>query len=231
MKIDETNLGFLIETPKIKVLLGGQKSQILNLKASFPELDLIRVKQNHGDTIVNSSDSSLDYQIEADAHYTQKVKTGLCISTADCIPVFIYDSGTETIAAIHAGWRGVANQIVPKTLKKIFLLGAKAENIQIIIGPHIQRDSFEVDFPVRDQILSTIGFSATEAQSLYHKNISLLKSLVDLNQVMKTQLQNCAIAHENIFNLYIDTFVDLRFHSFRRDKENSGRQLSFICKN
>lgn len=231
MKINETNLGFLIETPKITALMGGQKAQILNLKPSFPDLNFIRIKQTHSDITIRSADPDLDYQIEGDAHYTEISKTALCISTADCIPVLVYDSGTDHIAAIHAGWRGVANQIVPKTLRVLQRLGSKPENLQIIIGPHIQMQSFEVDQDVQEQILTTIGFSATNAKSLYHQQISEKKFLVDLNQVMKSQLQLCAVSHENIFDLHIDTFVDPRFHSFRRDKQQSGRQLSFISKN
>jgi copper oxidase (laccase) domain-containing protein len=45
---------------------------------------------------------------------------------------------------------------------------------------------------------------------------------------MKTQLQSCGIAFDNLYNLHIDTFTDPRFHSHRRDKEHAGRQLSFI---
>lgn len=231
MKVTETNLGYLIETPKITVLLGGVKAQIVNLKASFPDFEMLRVRQTHGDTVVHSKDVALDYQVEADSHFTELSKTALCISTADCIPVFLYDARKEIIAAIHAGWRGVANQIVPKTFKRLETLGCKPEDIHVIIGPHIQINSFEVSQTVRDEILSSIDFGPTEDTSIYHKNINHEKSLVDLNQVMRTQLQNCGVAFDNLYNLHIDTFVDPRFHSHRRDKEKAGRQVSFICKN
>jgi YfiH family protein len=231
MKMTETNLGFLIETPKFTALLGGQKAQLINVKASFTDFDFIRVKQTHSDIVVCSQDKNLDYQIEADAHYTGLKATALCISTADCIPVLLYDSKKELVASIHAGWRGVANQIVPKTFHKLKSLGSKIEDILVIVGPHIQMNSFEVTKDVRDTILSSIGFAAHDQESLYHRNLTDEKSLVDLNQVMKTQLQNCDVTVDNLHNLYIDTFIDPRFHSFRRDKEKSGRQLSFICKN
>lgn len=231
MKITETNLGYLIETPKITVLLGGVKASLVNLKESFQEFQFIRVKQTHSDIVVHSKDVALDYQVEADAHFTELSKTALCISTADCIPVFLYDAKKEIIAGIHAGWRGVANQIVPKTFKRLQSVGSKAEDIHVIIGPHIQMPSFEVSNDVRDEILSSIDFAPSADDSIYHKNLSAEKSLVDLNQVMRTQLQNCDVPFDNLYNLHIDTFVDPRFQSYRRDKEKSGRQLSFICKN
>jgi len=231
MKVTETNLGFLVETPKITVLFGGVKSQIVNLKASFPDFQMIRIKQTHGDSIVHSQDVSLDYQVEADSHFTDLSKKALCISTADCIPVFIYDTKKDIIAGIHAGWRGVANQIVPKTFKRLETLGCSSESMHVFIGPHIQMNSFEVTHNVRDEILSSIDFAAVTKDSLYHTNINSEKSLIDLNQVMRTQLQKCGVTFDNLYNLHIDTFVDPRFHSHRRDKEKAGRQISFICKN
>lgn len=231
MKITETNLGYLIETPKVTALLGGEKAQIVNLKSSFKNFDFIRVKQTHSDIVVHSANVAEDYQIEADAHFTELSKTALCISTADCIPVLLYDSRTEVIAAIHAGWRGVANKIVPKTFSRLGAIGSKAENMHVIVGPHIQMPSFEVNHQVRNEILASVDFTATTNESVYHHDLGTEKSLVDLNQVLRTQLQNCGVSFDNLYTLHIDTFVDPRFHSHRRDKEKAGRQLSFICKN
>ncbi|MGZ3744698.1 MAG: peptidoglycan editing factor PgeF [Pseudobdellovibrionaceae bacterium] len=230
MKITETNLGFLLETSGFTALLGGEKAQILNLKNSFPDYKFIRVKQTHGTNIIHSIDPALDYQIEADSHFTELPKIALCVSTADCVPLLLYDAKKEIIAAVHAGWRGVASQIVPKVLQHLQAQGSHPHNIKVIIGPHIQMSSFEVSSEVRDEILSSIDFSAHENESLYHRKINTEKSLVDLNQVVKTQLQNCAVPFDNLHNLHIDTFVDHRFHSYRRDKEKSGRQISFICR-
>jgi YfiH family protein len=230
MKVTETNLGFLIETGKFIALFGGQKAILGNLTSSYEDFEFIRVKQTHGDKSVLSEDISLDYKIEADGHFTQKSRIALCVSSADCIPVLVYDPQMEFIAAIHAGWRGVANRIVPKTLQQLQALGAKPEFMQVLIGPHIQMQSFEVQTEVRDDILSSIDFAAHQPESLYHKTLSKDKALVDLNQVMKTQLQEAGIAFDNLYNLHLDTLSDHRFHSFRRDKEKSGRQLSFICK-
>jgi len=231
MKVTETNLGYLVETQGIVALLGGEKAHLTNLKASFPDFDFIRVKQTHGDLIVRSDSPALDYQIEADAHYTDLKHTALCISTADCIPVLIFDTTSGLIASVHAGWRGVANKIVPKTLTQLCRAGARPETLHVIVGPHIQMPSFEVGNEVRDTILSSIDFAPETSESLYHRKLSNEKSLVDLNQVLKTQLQNSGVIFDHLFSLHIDTFIDPRFHSYRRDKANSGRQLSFICKN
>lgn len=230
MKVTETNLGFLIESEKFTALLGSQKSLLGNLKVSFEDFTFIRIKQIHGDKSVLSNDPAMDYKVEADGHYTNSLRTALCISTADCMPVLIYDPKTDYVAAIHAGWRGIANRIVPKTLEQLQNLGGSPENMQVILGPHIQMNSFEVSHAIRDQILSSIGFSPDQQESPYHKNLNTEKALVDLNQIMKTQLQECGVVFDNLNNLHLDTFSDLRFHSYRRDKEKAGRQLSFVCR-
>lgn len=230
MKITETNLGFLVETNAFTVLFGGTKALLGNLQASFKDIQFIRVKQTHGDKSVLTNDPALDYKVEADAHFTKCANLGLCISTADCMPVFIYDPTTQYVAGIHAGWRGVANSIVPKTIAQLKSLGGVPEQMYVLVGPHIQMSSFEVDFTVRDEILSSISESATHTESLYHINLNSEKALVDLNQVMKTQLQIAGISFDHLTNLHIDTYTDLRFHSHRREKEKAGRQISFILK-
>jgi YfiH family protein len=231
MKLTEMNLGFLLETPKFTALLGGEKAQLHNLKNSFPDYEFIRIKQTHGDTVVHSTDPALDYQNEADSHFTDISKTALCISTADCIPILLYDPRVEIVSAIHAGWRGVAKKIVQKTFMRLQTMGSKFENVQVIIGPHIQMASFEVGYDVRDEILSSINSDARENKNIYYQNTNSGKSLVDLNQVIRTQLQSLGVTFDNLHSLHIDTFVDRKFHSYRRDKENSGRQISFIAKN
>ncbi|RYZ85408.1 MAG: hypothetical protein EOP06_16310, partial [Proteobacteria bacterium] len=124
VKITETGLGFVLESENFVALLGGQEANVTTIKASFPEFDFVRVKQTHGDLIVHSADSSLDYQVEADAHFTDTPKLGVLISTADCIPILIYSPDLKVVASIHAGWRGVANRIVPKTVQHLVLQGA-----------------------------------------------------------------------------------------------------------
>lgn len=223
----ETNLGFLIETPKLVVLFGGVKANLVNLQASFPQYEFVRVKQTHGDVVVKSDSLAMDYQVEADAHFTLKKNFGLCIATADCIPLFIYDSVREVIAGVHAGWRGVANRIVPKTISRLIQDGSSAENLQIFLGPHIQQKSFEVSIPVRDELLqSAQGTSEVGIVQALNEE----KSLVDLNRIMRLQLQHSGVPLDHVFDLHLDTFSDLRFHSHRRDKEKAGRQLSFICR-
>jgi hypothetical protein len=225
----ETNLGYFFENSEITLLFGGIKANLVNLQASFPDFEFVRVKQTHGNIITETKDARTDYQIEADAHVTESRRTALCIATADCVPLFVFDVVSKKIAGVHAGWRGVANQIIPKTIQHMISSGSKVTDLQIYIGPHIQKNSFEVQNDVRDQLLSTLALSAITAPEAMVSQLTTEKCLVDLSQIVHAQLQNVGIVQAQVFDLHLDTFVDLRFHSYRREQARAGRQLSFIC--
>jgi copper oxidase (laccase) domain-containing protein len=108
--------------------------------------------------------------------------------------------------------------------KTIQSLKVAPENISVMIGPHIQKPSFEVENDVRDLLLKSVG----QAQDYHCKKISEAKSLIDLNALVKDQLSEISCLPENIFCEFIDTKTILNYHSARRDKENSGRQISWI---
>ncbi len=225
MKLKIHPLGTLVESDSFIALLGNRHSQIESLKSAFPDLNFKRIKQVHGDRIIHTSPHSIDFSSEADAHYTNEKKLGLCISTADCIPILIFHPNPFWISIVHAGWRGVEKRIVPKTISQMKKIGCFIEQIEVIVGPHIQLQSFEVENTVRDQLLK----SCPQSDSSFFSAASENKSKVGLNLILRSQLIEGEIALSQIHFEMKDTFADLDYHSFRRDKENSGRQLSFIA--
>ena len=227
MNITETHLGYEIQHGPFRVLFGGVEAQHANLEKAYPQVQFARIKQIHSDKVV-TTDAVLpqsDWQI-ADAHISKKANLGLCISTADCVPLMIYDHKTKWMGSIHAGWRGVATKIISNTIAALVNEGCKPQDLEVFVGPHIQKNSFEVGNDVRDQILSSINFAASDEESLFHQKLSAEKSLVDIHQVVKEQLIQNQIPNDQVHALFIDTFTDKRFHSHRRDKEKAGRQLS-----
>jgi len=224
LKVEHHPLGTLIETDFYLELLGNREAQISQLQQAFPQINFKRVKQVHKDRVVHTSPHAIDFSSEADAHYTGEKNLGLCIATADCIPLLIYHHEPRWIASVHAGWRGVENRIVPKTIATLIRNGCKPENLQIAVGPHIQMQSFEVGNDVRDQLLKCFQGD----KELVWEKISENKSKVNLNEILKYQLLESKIELENTFFDFKDTVADINYHSFRRDRENSGRQISFI---
>jgi YfiH family protein len=82
---------------------------------------------------------------DVDAVVTDQRGVCLCISTADCIPVLLYDRRTGATAAIHAGWRGTVGRIVERTIDVMAQeYGTQGSDLTACIGPGISRDAFEV---------------------------------------------------------------------------------------
>lgn len=230
MILDEFPYGYKIETADICVVFGNKNSSLAELKSHFAELSFHRTQQIHSDIVVQTEHHSVDYTIQADAQISQESQLALCSITADCIPVLIYNSVSKEIAAVHAGWRGVENEITLKTLQKMKGL-SHPENFLIFVGPHIHQQSFICGADVKDRL--TMGMedlAIPYPEQDLQTGIIQEKYKVHLLGILLKQLDSVGIPSESIFTLYIDTFADPRFHSHRRDKEKAGRQISFIYK-
>ncbi|MEN0058533.1 MAG: peptidoglycan editing factor PgeF [Bdellovibrio sp.] len=231
MNLKTTHYGQELETPEITLLFGNKEAQWSSLRAAYPHYEFVRLKQIHSDAIVESTDPLLDPPVIADAHFTSRVRLALCVITADCMPVFFYDPVRRAVAGIHAGWRGVASRIVPKTLLQLQTEGSEMRDLRVFIGPHIQRSSFEVENDVRDLILSSLGPLSPSERNSYIDVLESSKVRVDLGAVVRAQLQQHHILAEHIQTFPADTMTDPQYHSYRRDRDKSGRQISFICLN
>lgn len=226
MIINPLAIGTEIKFPMGQVFFGNKYATLENVKNYFVHCKFKRIKQTHGDVVVATDLNSDDSKIEADAHYTKEKNLGLCISTADCIPIMGFDVQSGICFAIHAGWRGVQNKIFEKTILKILQnSNSSPESMQIFIGPHIQKNSFEIEKHLALDLLQTANLQSELDPSLKDTD----KVFVDLNFIVKEQARLCGINMENIYCEYIDTKTNVNYHSYRRDKENSGRQISFCC--
>lgn len=219
MNLNETTLGFEITTPAGMFFFGKKDANRDAVMAAY-DFKWARIKQTHSDIIVQSPTADL---VEADAHWARERGLALTITTADCGPILLMDAKRGFVAAVHAGWRGVASRIVPKTIATLAREGVPSRELYAVIGPHIQWPSFEVGDDVKDQLLA----ACDETNELIVHQKPGEKPHVDLNAIMKSQLQGCGLPPDQVFDLHFDTMADPRFHSYRRDREKSGRQISF----
>ena len=139
----------------------------------------------------------------------------LLIKTADCIPIFIYDNITRNYGIVHAGWRGVKKKIHLKAIEKFIGLGSHKNNLNFVMGPSIKACCYEVGA----EMLDYFGTSVIE------KNGSFF---LDLNKSVTSDFVNIGIVKDKIKIDSICTYENKNLHSFRRDREKSGRMLSFI---
>jgi len=217
----ECELGYTFKNDQVFGFFGNIRATLSAIEKTFPQFNFSRIKQTHSDIIVQASPELK----EADAHFSLEKNKALLIATADCTPVLIYEKFSGTVAAIHAGWRGVENQITVKTLKKMSEANTKTE-FEIWIGPHILQKSFEVQKDVLDLLLKS-SYAVNKSKHYLQTGSGFM---VDLKGILESQIEQLQLPIREIHSLDIDTKIDLRFHSFRRDKAASGRNLSFITK-
>jgi YfiH family protein len=220
VKYFQNNIGFGYQDSEILVFFGNKNGEHPALEKEFPDFQFLRVKQTHSDIFVEASTDLKD----ADAHGTAEKNKALLIATADCMPIMIYCEQTRRAAAVHAGWRGVANGILEKTLNQLIFTGSDLKQFRIFCGPSIQQNSFEVDRDVFDLIKQKSRSSRPESYS-YQKNS---KFYVNLNQIAQNQIMHTSGCMNSVFST-IDTKTDENYYSYRRGKLRSERNLSFIC--
>jgi YfiH family protein len=160
---------------------------------------------------------------DVDAVVTQLKDFCLCVSTADCVPILLYDKEKEVIAAVHAGWRGTVGRIVEKTIEVMkSQYGSEGKNIVACIGPSISLESFEVG----DEVYAAFeeaGFDMTRIARRYEK------WHLDLWEANRVQLLAHGVLPEHIEVAGICTFQHHEdFFSARRLGIKSGRILSGI---
>jgi hypothetical protein len=91
-----------------------------------------------------------DASRKADAAITRLAGTVAVVMTADCLPILLCNQAGTEVAAVHAGWRGLADGVIQATLKK---LQSPVNELMAWIGPGISQQYFEVGDAVRDIFL------------------------------------------------------------------------------
>ncbi|KAA0939655.1 polyphenol oxidase family protein [Psychrobacter sp. ANT_H59] len=118
---------------------------------SVPVKALHWVNQVHGNHIHDTDTTVLSMvPMAADAMVSKQDGTGLAIMTADCVPIVLYQPATGQIAAIHAGWQGLACGVIKATAERF----SDSGEIMAWIGVCISQDNYEVGSQVRDKLLA-----------------------------------------------------------------------------
>lgn len=175
------------------------------------------LNQTHSTSVLELTDKTKDKN--ADASWTEQRDTICVVMTADCLPLLVYDAAQKRVAAIHAGWRGLANGIIEITLDA---MEAVPEQTSIWLGPAIGPSAFEVGSEVRDVFIelnseSTQSFTPIDEQDKY---------LADIYQLARLRLNNYGI--DSVYGGNCCTVSDHdRFFSYRRDGQ-TGRMATLI---
>ena len=201
---------------------------IVSQKFQINKNNLILMRQTHSNIVKIVESTKNTKKFDCDSLLTHDKSFALCVLTADCAPILIYESKKEIVGCIHAGWRGAFNGIIENTLDKIKEMGASLENILACVGPCIAQNNYEVK---EDFYLKFLKISKNN-ESFFLKNYKKTYNF-DLRGFVNKKLKNCGVSH--IENITVDTFAQKNeYFSHRRAKklgENDyGRCISVIKK-
>ena len=158
---------------------------------------LLSVKQVHGtDALVVDRPLSKTDQFTGgwDALVTDQPGVTVAVRTADCVPVLVHDPRRRVVAAIHAGWRGTAAGVVPKTITLMATrFGSTRSDLRVTIGPSAGACCYEVDDPVLDQL--RMGLAEWEfAVRDYHRH----KARLDLKALIRRQVEEQGVSAPSV---------------------------------
>jgi len=156
---------------------------------------------------------------EADAAVAFGPGAVCAVLTADCLPLLLCDRAGTRVAAVHAGWRGLAEGVIEAAVVR---LAADPGDLLVWLGPAIGPAAFEVGGEVRERFLATGGAAAAAA----FRPDGGGKWLADIYLLARLRLRSVGV--DGVFGGGLCTWSDpVRFFSYRRDGA-TGRMASLI---
>lgn len=186
---------------------------------------LIFPRQTHTNCVAEISDIPDNEIKETDALVTNQTGICLCVQTADCVPILLFDPVNNVIAAVHAGWRGTVKKIAEVAVQKMVLkYNSSPDNIVAAIGPSISPDIYEVG----NEVVEKVKKSIPNADTLLHKNSSG-NFHVNLWEANRQVLLENGLNEKNIEILGECSFSESdKYFSARKEGLDTGRMVSGI---
>ena len=186
---------------------------------------IVTMKQVHGDQIVEVKDKALKEAGEADGMVTAGTGIHLGVLTADCVPILMLAPKHRLVAAVHAGWRGALMGIAAKMVRRFNDdYGVFPDEIEAAFGPSIGACCYEVKDDVTGPLREKWGRLAEDPIQIRGG-----KSFVDLRKLNRAILESAGLPSKQLFEIGPCTYCESdEFFSYRREKKETGRQMSFI---
>ncbi len=190
----------------------------------FLKIKVYTGKQIHKDTIKIINDKNKDkmYKMKADSFITSVPGIAIGVKVADCVGIVLLDKKKKIVAAVHSGWRGIANKIILKTIQKMKKLGSSVKDIIISMSPAIGSCCYEIGSDVYNKLKKNKIFS-----NIFIKKKD--KIFLDLHKANYNLAIKAGIFKKNIYINNLCTYCNSKlFYSYRREGKKAGRMLYFI---
>ncbi|MDO5478068.1 MAG: peptidoglycan editing factor PgeF [Clostridia bacterium] len=188
--LSSMNLGFLRGDKEEYV---HENVSIVCSALSFTEENLSRTNQVHENKVAVLSEP-VKVSLGCDALATDKPGIPLLSTSADCVPVILYDREKNVCASIHSGWKGTVKKITAEAVKTLVSeFGSNPADIIAAIGPSIGKCCFQVKKDVYDafsETFSDVSFIKEEGDGIHYR--------ADLWEAVRRTLLEAGLDDENI---------------------------------
>jgi YfiH family protein len=149
------------------------------------------------------------------------------VATADCLPILMASGDGRVVAAVHAGWRGLARGVISSAVQAFREPKCDTMEAVAVLGPYVGPCCYEVDRPV------VAALSPRFRERLQHALSPTRRGhwRLDLGTLARVELIAAGLVSERIGAVpEACTACDpRRFHSYRRDGPAAGRLIHFVC--
>jgi YfiH family protein len=161
----------------------------------------------------------------ADALITDRPEVGVAVAVADCMPILIAARGGAAVAAVHAGWRGLAAGVIENTVAAMEKrYGTDAADLVVGIGPAIGPCCFEVG----PEVIAAFAARGYEAEVRVPQQPGA-RPHADLGAVAAAILRRLGVPDDSVADAALCTLCNSEWlWSYRRDGELAGRMLCGI---
>lgn len=194
--------------------------EVLNSSATA-----FRVQQVHGNVVLRASSIAGEDFPPADGVVSDRANQAVWACSADCTPALIGDVKTGNVAAVHAGWRGTSQKIVPVAVELLQKQGSQLEDLRIALGPAIAGEVYQVSESVAIEVGKSIHSDASIDRLMQLPDSPILPDAtpgrvrLDVRRVNAIQLEQLGVAPEQIAIAPYCTYQDAaHFFSYRREK-------------
>lgn len=184
---------------------------------------LILVDQLHAGTIITVNSVKDDVRKDVDGIITTKKNLFMGIRTADCVPILFYDVEKEIAGIVHAGYKGILNDIIHHILLEFKKLGSNLSDITVGIGPGIGNECYSAS----SKRIELFKQKFPDTVSYQYKDGTYF---LNLEQTAFSILTSTGIHRDNIEKASLCTKCNnTSFYSYRGDsKETFGLCMSII---
>jgi len=181
------------------------------------EFEQMKFQKQVHKTDIQIATSNTPNGLESDGMITSEHGIILNVSIADCLAILMFDPINRVIAAVHSGWKGTKESITDKCINILIKkFNSKPNELIVYLSPCASGRNYEVGYDVAKYFPETT------------QQISKSKYLFDNQKEVLNQLIRAGVKESNVESSSICTIENNEYHSFRRDRDKSGRMSAFI---